>query len=74
MEVKEFNRGRFEDWQVEFIDEDHNGKHYAIFHKEISQEWQDEQGYNRVFETKKEAVAYLKEAFKQEDKNEDQDE
>ena len=66
MEVKEFNRGRFEDWQVEFIDEDHNGKHYAIFHKVWNQEWQNEQGDNLCFETKKEAVAYLKKAFERE--------
>lgn len=60
-----FERGRFEDWQVEFIDT----KHYAIFHKVWNQEWQDEKGDNLCFETKKEAVAYLKEAFRQEDSN-----
>ena len=57
--IKEFNRGKFEDWQVEFIDT----KHYAIFHKEVSQEWQNEEGNNLCFETKKEAVAYLKKEF-----------
>lgn len=65
-----FDRGTFKDWYVERL----GHKHWVIFHKVWNQEWQDEEGNNHCFETKKEAVAYLKEAFRQEDKNEDQDE
>ena len=60
-----FNRGKFKDWYVERV----GHKHWVIFHKVWNQEWQNEQGDNLVFETKKEAVAYLKEAFGQEDNN-----
>lgn len=60
--VKEFNQGEFKDWYVERV----GHKHWVIFHKEINQEWQDEEGNNLCFETKKEAVAHLKKVFLEE--------
>lgn len=60
-----FNKGKFEDWEVVCVD----SATYTIYRKDYNQEWQDEKGDNLCFETKKEAVAYLKEAFRQEDNN-----
>lgn len=54
-----FDRGTFKDWYVERV----GHKHWVIFHKVWNQEWQDEKGDNLCFETKKEAVAYLKKEF-----------
>ena len=51
---------RFEDWQVELVID----KHYAIFHKEVNQEWTDANGDNLCFETAKEARQYLAKVFK----------
>jgi hypothetical protein len=44
------------EWMVEMVDEGH----YAIFHKEVNEEWVDEHGDNLCFETAEEAEAYLK--------------
>lgn len=50
---------KIEDWQVEFI----APKHYAIFHKEVNQEWTDGLGENLCFETAQEAKRYLAKVF-----------
>ena len=61
--VKEFDRGAFEDWQVERVDTNDPTANYAIYHKIYNQEWEDEDGINLVFETKEEAEEYLRKEF-----------
>ena len=59
--TEKFDRGAFEDWQVECIDT----ANYAIYHKTYNQEWEDEHGNNLVFETEAEAEEYLRKEFGQ---------
>jgi hypothetical protein len=54
-------QGKYEDWQVEDV-----GNGYAIYHKEVNQEWRDSRGDNLLFETEGEARLYLRKAFEKE--------
>ena len=51
-----------EEWEVVCID----SENYAIYRKDVNEEWQDEQGDNLVFETEQEANAYLQNHLTQE--------
>lgn len=44
-----------DDWEVVCVDTEC----YAIYRKDLNEEWQDEHGDNLVFETEQEAKAYL---------------
>ena len=50
------------EWEVVCID----SENYAIYRKDVNEEWQDEQGDNLVFETEQEANAYLQNHLTQE--------
>ena len=54
-------QGKYEDWQVEDV-----GNGYAIYHKEVNQEWRDSKGDNLLFETEGEARLYLRKVFEKE--------
>ena len=54
-------QGKYEHWQVEDV-----GNGYAIYHKEVNQEWRDSKGDNLLFETEGEARSYLRGVFEKE--------
>lgn len=66
----EFERGRFEDWEVVCID----SETYAIYRKDYNEEWQNEQGDNLVFDTAEEATQYLRNTFNEGDRMKPTDE
>lgn len=51
-------QGKYEDWQVEDV-----GNGYAIYQKDVNQEWEDENGENLLFQTEGEAHRYLRRVF-----------
>lgn len=59
VERPRFERGSFEDWEIECID----SAHYAIYRKGYNEEWQDANGDNLHFDTKAEAEEYLRKEF-----------
>jgi len=54
-------QGRYEHWQVEDV-----GNGFAIYKKDVNQEWKDSKGDNLLFETEGEARLYLRKVFEKE--------
>ena len=54
-------QGKYEHWQVEDV-----GNGYAIYKKDVNQEWRDSKGDNLLFETEGEARLYLRKVFEKE--------